>query len=323
MPILVVCPGCGASLNAPDSGAGKRVRCPKPNCGTLIPVPGIVDAEPVEAEEVPEPQSRRSRAPVEDDEDDRPRSKRRRADEEDDDRPQRKRRADDEDERPRSRRRAAEEDDRPSRRRQKSGGTGKIIAIVLGSLLLLAGLGYGVYALVSRSGPKTPPPPGWNEYTFKEANFKAHFPKQPTTLGGGGLGGGKGGGGFGGFGDNLGIDSHFVCTCGDMFSDPVSVQVDVMLFKSRLPSAVRDQYANMADTFNRPDIKQFGAEMAIGAKSVRWLGESGTELVLPTGVMRMVAVDRGIYQATISGRGGRRATPEEEKAFFDNFVLLK
>ena len=47
MPILVVCPACGARLNAPDSAAGKHVRCPKAGCGTLVPVPTLLPAEEV------------------------------------------------------------------------------------------------------------------------------------------------------------------------------------------------------------------------------------------------------------------------------------
>ena len=37
MPIEVSCPGCGKKLRAPDSVAGKRVKCPQ--CSTPVPVP--------------------------------------------------------------------------------------------------------------------------------------------------------------------------------------------------------------------------------------------------------------------------------------------
>jgi hypothetical protein len=57
MPIPVDCPRCGAKLNAPDSWAGKRVRCAKPNCGKLIPIPAMSTAE-VEVDESPPPPSR-------------------------------------------------------------------------------------------------------------------------------------------------------------------------------------------------------------------------------------------------------------------------
>ncbi|HEX4613755.1 MAG TPA: hypothetical protein VH092_36575, partial [Urbifossiella sp.] len=37
MPIAVVCPGCSARLNTPDTAAGKTLKCPK--CQTPVPVP--------------------------------------------------------------------------------------------------------------------------------------------------------------------------------------------------------------------------------------------------------------------------------------------
>lgn len=37
MPILATCPSCQAALNAPDSAAGKQVRCPR--CKTAVPIP--------------------------------------------------------------------------------------------------------------------------------------------------------------------------------------------------------------------------------------------------------------------------------------------
>jgi predicted RNA-binding Zn-ribbon protein involved in translation (DUF1610 family) len=52
VPIQVTCQSCRAMFNAPDSGAGKRAKCPK--CGAIIqipvPVPALVD-EVVDAEE--------------------------------------------------------------------------------------------------------------------------------------------------------------------------------------------------------------------------------------------------------------------------------
>jgi LSD1 subclass zinc finger protein len=46
MPIQVTCPTCGKLLQAPDSTAGKRVRCP--SCQTIVDVPGgLLEAEAV------------------------------------------------------------------------------------------------------------------------------------------------------------------------------------------------------------------------------------------------------------------------------------
>ena len=86
MLISLSCP-CGAKLNAPDTAAGKKVKCPK--CGDPITVPTTAGFEEVEDEDAPPVRSKRR---IEDDEDDRPaRSSRRRNDDEDeDDRPRKK-----------------------------------------------------------------------------------------------------------------------------------------------------------------------------------------------------------------------------------------
>jgi hypothetical protein len=304
--------------------------------------------EVVEAQEVP-----RKPKPVmatADDEVESPRTKRRNDDEED--RPRSKRRDDnddedsDEDDRPRKKRRNDDEEDRPRRRLAKKAGLGAgvIAGIVLGSLLLLGGIGYGVYALVSGSGPKAAAPAGWKEYTLKDGNFKGYFPKEPQLLGSMQFGAGKnpfagvanpigggnpfGGGGnpFGGGGNAFGAvpanigeympESMSSYVSGD-FNDPVHIDVQVMRYASKVPSLVRDQYANMPSE-TRTVMKGFDIEV----KSVRWLGERGTEMVMPTGVMRTVVVDKAIVIATISGLTGR-AKKEEEAGFFDNFQVLK
>jgi hypothetical protein len=45
MPIPVICGSCGTKLKAPDSAAGRKVKCPK--CGTLASVPAGKTASPV------------------------------------------------------------------------------------------------------------------------------------------------------------------------------------------------------------------------------------------------------------------------------------
>jgi hypothetical protein len=332
MPIPVECPGCGARLNAPDAGAGKKVRCPKPNCGELIPVPAALVAEEVEVVDAsPAPPPRRpSRR---DDEDDRPR---RRRDEDEDERPRRRRdedddrtrgrRRDDEDDdrRPTRRRREEDEDDRPRRdrhpppRRRRGLGTPAVVAIVIGSILALGGIGYGIYAMLG--GSKTPLPPGWKEYTYQDDGFKAAFPTEPqvSRMGDvmGAMGAGKGGGGVGGFPgfDAGGMGSLNMYTSGG-FNDAVHIEVTVYRFPSGVPRAFRDQMAQ--GIRNMPGVP---GGLGVETKSVRWMGESATEIVTPGLVTRIAITDKAMYQAAIGGKGGRRTTPEEEKAFFDNFV---
>jgi hypothetical protein len=52
MPINVKCPQCGHTLKAPDSGVGKKGKCPE--CGGVVeitapPEPPVVDAEVLDA----------------------------------------------------------------------------------------------------------------------------------------------------------------------------------------------------------------------------------------------------------------------------------
>ncbi len=320
MPILVVCPKCGANLNAPDSGAGKQVRCPKPNCGALVPVPEFVAAEAVEevVEAVPaKPKPVRARA-VEDDDDDRPRKKRRDDDDDDDDRPRKKRRDDDDDDRPRSKRRRdgdEDDDDRPRRRRKQGGAkAGVVVAIVLGSLLVLGGIGYGVYALVSGGGPKTAPPAGWKEYTYKDSNFKAYFPKEPAIQDMSGFFGGGNNpfAGLGGADVNL-PQSLKMYHCLEFDRTTPHIEVMVVRFKNRLSSAERSNA-----------ISQYRKEQSKGeSRSVRWMGESAEEVVTIQGVSRVAFVGDTMYLAQIGNAMGGREKPELENGFFDNCQLLK
>ena len=182
MPISVTCPGCSTRLNAPDSAGGKKVKCPKPGCNTVIPVPAPLPPEPafeVVEDPVPAPPPPPVRKPkliqavVEVDEDEPPRKKARRNDDDDDDDRPRKKRRDDDDE---------DDYDRPQRtKKRKKGGmaVGLIIALVGGSLALLGGIGFGIYALVG--GLKASVPDGWVEYKSEKDNFRAYFPEKPKT----------------------------------------------------------------------------------------------------------------------------------------------
>jgi hypothetical protein len=52
MPIQVVCPKCGSRLNAPDTAAGKRVRC---KCGEAVAVPTSSSSPPARSDAPPPP----------------------------------------------------------------------------------------------------------------------------------------------------------------------------------------------------------------------------------------------------------------------------
>lgn len=77
MPIAVVCRGCHARLNAPDTAAGKRVKCPKCGAAMTVPAPAadedfeVVDDEPA----LPKRKPAVADDDEDDDEDDRPQPK--------------------------------------------------------------------------------------------------------------------------------------------------------------------------------------------------------------------------------------------------------
>lgn len=57
MPLSVACPVCGTRLRAPDSSAGKRVKCPE--CGEVVAVPAAApQTEEIPVAEVERPSSR-------------------------------------------------------------------------------------------------------------------------------------------------------------------------------------------------------------------------------------------------------------------------
>src|SRR5437763_1162837 len=45
MPIALTCPSCGRKLNAPDSAAGRKLKCPKCGSGVEVPI-GVEDEHP-------------------------------------------------------------------------------------------------------------------------------------------------------------------------------------------------------------------------------------------------------------------------------------
>lgn len=158
MPIPVQCPDCSARLSAPDSAAGKRVKCPKCASPIAVPAPAfeVVD-EPAE-ERAP-----KSRKPVvraePDGGDDRPRARKRREVEEDG-------------------------DDRPRAKRGRAGAGGKkrpVFALVAAAaLVLVAGVGAAVWLLRPKApdaapggGGDTAAPPG----TAPAENLKALTPR--------------------------------------------------------------------------------------------------------------------------------------------------
>lgn len=324
MPIVVTCPKCPTKLSAPDSAAGKAVRCPK--CGAAAPVPLYIPAEEVPVVEAtvapPKAKPKPVVADAGDDDDDRPRKKSRR-DEED---------ADAAAPRTKKKKRYYDDDDDPPRRKRRNaggGGNGGVIAVVvIVGLLVLGGVGVGVYFLTGKGSvfaKKTPVPAGWEQHSDPQDGIKAYFPKKPSQtsipvggFGMGGFGGGRfGAGGFGGGGFGPGEelrDAEAVSsyTSGD-WDGAVTVNVEVIRYRSKVPAAVRDRIRNFPTA-------QFGG---IETRVIRWLGNDCVEQTHSFGVVRVGYTDRLLVHATVTGKNGGRAKPEEEAGFFDNFELTK
>jgi hypothetical protein len=249
-------------------------------------------------------------------EEERPRKKLSRRDEDDEDEPPRKkkRRYDDDDyehDHPRKQRR--------SRRSSGGGSGGMVVMLILGGVLLLVGLGVGIYFLTGKGGPlakKAPLPEGWKEYSYPQDGFKAAFPTAPsvaTNQNNPMRGGGGGMGGFPGTVDLREMESASLYTTGTfgVNKDQVNIAVIVARFRNGVPRQLRDQIKQMTN-----------AKMGnMESRQVRWLGTDAAELVMGNMLMRIVYTDNAMIAVQIAGPNGTRARPEEEAAFFDHFEL--
>lgn len=330
MPIIVPCPKCGTKLSAPDAAAGKQIRCPKVGCGTITTLPALIPAEEVAVVEAalaaPLPSSTdedntadnsRKKRKLEADEDDRKEGNRSRRD----------RRGDDDDEkRPKRKRRRDYDDDKYTQKwrpKQKTGmGVGMIVAVIFGGLIMVGGVGYGLYALVGKASsvkddlfssvPKSPPPPGWKQYTFADDHFRAYMPLEPHI--------------FRGIrpdkkmpweedSDDFSneITSGNLYLCGEKKTSIVSVKV----FQLRSGARYRKRWdANIPKDGPLPlDLGEI--------RTIKWFGEKGYQLTTRLEAARFVLTDVGLFGVAISSSTGTRTTPEEESSFFDNFELLK
>jgi hypothetical protein len=311
MPIVVACPGCPTKLSAPESAAGKQVRCPK--CGAAAPVPAFVPAEEVPVVDATPVPPKRKPARAEDDEDERPVKAKRRDDDDDDE----------EEDRPRKKKRRAYEDDAPRRtkRRKAGGGAGLLVGLIAVGFVVVGGLALGVYLLAGKKGEeeplasKTPPPEGWEQHSYPDAGIKAYMPARPDhmsvpvdALGRGGFGRRRDG-----FqaADIRDMESFSIFNSRGV--DGTHVELVVLKFRNRVPASVRDQI------LEQPNL-QVGRGQS---KTVRWLGRDATEQTGTHGMARVVFTDRHAIVAAIAGPHGSRARPEEEAGFFDNFELTR
>lgn len=315
MPIVVICPHCTTKLSAPDSAVGKHVKCPRPDCGTIVEVPELLPAEevPVVDATLSRPNPRRH---DDEDDEDRPRKKSRRDENEDDedDRPasKRKRRRDDDDD-------DYEFDHSRRRKRRKSGmGAGAIVAIVFGGLIVLAGIGFGVYVLVGgkdslAAKKKAAPPTGWKECTYPTENFRAYFPTNPTN--------------------ELHTQQNSVSITGyrvDPENTPIGVGVGVWVI--RFPTGIEPLVRERAMTEFRQGFMRKRNIRVTQTRSVTWASRDAEEMILEGynprggsrggGALRLLVTDGAAYLAIIGSNDGQ-LTAEMQNGFFDSFELLK
>jgi hypothetical protein len=158
MPIPVTCPECDARLTAPDSAAGKRIRCPK--CSTLIRV---------EAPTIP---SRKGTPPGH-----RGRLRDSEPDDEDEERPRKS---------GRTRDRRSDQSERKAGQKRKKVGMSPLIwlAVAAGVLLLLGGGATAVYFMTGKTPEQVGnqltgggPPPNWKEVDDPEGGFRVYLPR--------------------------------------------------------------------------------------------------------------------------------------------------
>jgi hypothetical protein len=335
MSILVVCPGCSAKLNAPESAAGKKVKCPK--CQAAVPVPALLaEFEVVEPEPEPLPEPERPARTAS-----QPAPK---ADE-DEDRPRRRKRADDEDE---------DEDDRSRKQRKKVPKAGGVPPVLLfgGIATALLAVGFAVYWFGFRDGsghgtaspngpggppgpggvqpgPQSGPPEGWKQFASERDGFKAYFPADPKTgatikssrpVGGGG-------------------QPHYRAyeyRSHDSWAD-LACTVRVFEFPAK---STPQQQQTFADQVCAPSLGETG-ETVTGQGAATLGGVEGKEAVGETTLRatatspkttsdgrpmpsKIVSVNRWIvtnnkcYHLKVQGHNTR---PKDADAFFDNFTL--
>lgn len=309
MPIAVLCPGCNSRLNAPDTAAGKTVKCPKCQAAMVIPAP---DAEP-EVEDTPPP--KRSAAPP------------------------RKRSAEgDDDDRPRKKRKKAATSGPP---------VGLLIGGGLALLLLLAGGGFAAYWFGFRDKGtgggggaggaggggivgKAPVPAGWKEVSPPNSGFKAYFPaveenaQHPTLMPSAAF-------------KTAAITNYF----GWSADRNTMCAVNVLVFPDDMPAAAREAavIARMkagvggAQELGRGKSTLGGKEATEVVDELSMAGKLGPNPPKPApgrtkppekvgGVTRYCVVGNRGYIAEISHADGR--PPEaHERGFFDNFEFVK
>ncbi len=188
------------------------------------------------------------------------------------------------------------------------------MALVLGSLLILGGIGFGVYLLVSKG--KKAPPAGWKEYVYKNDGFKAYLPGEPHSRSG----------------TNSPIQlsgtesATIYMVDGWGPADSRVMMIAVLKFRSGTQPPDLDKAANeLKERSRKPDSR------VSEPRSVTWGGQKAREITIEEIsselrekgrlVVRCAIVGSRAFIAVIGGEGSSSLSNED--AFFDNFEFLK
>jgi hypothetical protein len=198
-------------------------------------------------------------------------------------------------------------------------GNAVVLVWVIGGIIVLGGICYGIYLLVSNVVvvKKAPPPAGWKEFTYPESGFKAYFPREPVVL--------KGSVDQVVQGVSMGAPIEVLRTTVEYgaihhISNPDdAVQVFVVYFRFKPGPDIRSRLEKAFNERSDQTIKNRNGKM----RTIRWLGVNADEITTPTGVVRVAFRDSSVYLVMIRAKGDTKAKPEEENGFFDNMELLK
>jgi hypothetical protein len=195
-----------------------------------------------------------------------------------------------------------------------------LIAIVVGLLLLLGGVGAGVYFLAFS---KTSPPKGWKEYSYADAGFKAYFPQEPIKRGGRGP-----------IPAFSGLDPASMyqvqTTTGD--GDRIAVMVGTVALPPGLTKAAAEQELDKG--LGTVSQKADARTRVTGPRSVSWIARGAKEIVLEenqtgrTGKagrfhVRFAVTDTHMFIAGIGMEDGDKLDSRTINGFFDNVQPLK
>jgi hypothetical protein len=349
MSIAVVCSHCSAKLNAPDSAAGKKVKCPK--CQSVIAVPEALAPEFEVVEDEPQaPKKPKAvvKAAVELDDDEPPRKKRRARDEDDDDQ---------------------DDDDRPRKKKKKPAeGNSMMVRNIVGGVALIALLVVAGFVFADRFKKKDESGGGGSggsdDTTPANPRIAGPAPKlQPfAPAGGGGPGPGAGGGrpnpgGNAGAGKSIGTPGQpvtFIAPKGFKitFPGPYSTENLPQRVKDKIgspilvhiavdPSTGQAFIAGSVDISSKTTaadkksvyenvikaaLEEDGNAPLISRKTVMVDGRAWEEIVgkegkAGTSINRLLQTDSHIYVIAVASRTG---TPPADavKKFFDSFELM-